>query len=62
MFTLLISVVIYSLLFIEKRIIFEYVLMIFVKAGAAAVAAAAKQRRHLGQVREHPYQRAGALS
>ncbi|XP_017783377.1 PREDICTED: protein held out wings isoform X2 [Nicrophorus vespilloides] len=29
-------------------------------AGAAAVAA--KQRRHLGQVREHPYQRAGALS
>jgi len=31
-------------------------------SGAAAVAAAAKQRRHLGQVREHPYQRAGALS
>lgn len=29
-------------------------------AGAAAVAA--KQRRHLGQLREHPYQRAGALS
>lgn len=25
-------------------------------------AAAAKQRRHLGQIREHPYQRAGALS
>jgi len=30
--------------------------------GAAAVAAVAKQRRHLGQIREHPYQRAGALS
>lgn len=30
--------------------------------GAAAMAAAAKQRRHLGQIREHPYQRAGALS
>ncbi|KAJ3666308.1 hypothetical protein Zmor_001758 [Zophobas morio] len=29
-------------------------------SGAAAVAA--KQRRHLGQIREHPYQRAGALS
>ncbi|XP_049821150.1 protein held out wings isoform X2 [Aethina tumida] len=28
-------------------------------SGAAAVA---KQRRHLGQIREHPYQRAGALS
>lgn len=27
-----------------------------------AAAAAAKQRRHLGQIREHPYQRAGALS
>ncbi|XP_014262667.1 protein held out wings isoform X3 [Cimex lectularius] len=31
-------------------------------SGAAAVAAVAKQRRHLGQIREHPYQRAGALS
>lgn len=31
-------------------------------SGAAAMAAAAKQRRHLGQIREHPYQRAGALS
>ncbi|XP_068911183.1 protein held out wings isoform X3 [Tenebrio molitor] len=29
-------------------------------SGAAAVAA--KQRRHLGQIREHPYQRTGALS
>ncbi|XP_045467701.1 protein held out wings isoform X3 [Harmonia axyridis] len=29
---------------------------------AAAAAAAAKQRRHLGQIRDHPYQRAGALS
>ncbi|XP_060526110.1 protein held out wings isoform X2 [Cylas formicarius] len=28
-------------------------------SGASAVA---KQRRHLGQIREHPYQRAGALS
>ncbi|XP_065347124.1 protein held out wings isoform X3 [Cloeon dipterum] len=28
----------------------------------AAGAAAAKQRRHLGQLREHPYQRAGAMS
>jgi protein quaking len=31
-----------------------------VHSGAAAVAA--KQRRHLGQIREHPYQRTGALS
>ncbi|XP_066906525.1 protein held out wings isoform X2 [Halyomorpha halys] len=31
-------------------------------SGAAAAAAVAKQRRHLGQIREHPYQRAGALS
>lgn len=31
-------------------------------SGAAAAAAIAKQRRHLGQIREHPYQRAGALS
>lgn len=29
---------------------------------ATGAAAAAKQRRHLGQIREHPYQRAGALS
>ncbi|XP_076226861.1 protein held out wings isoform X5 [Nomia melanderi] len=29
---------------------------------SGAAAAAAKQRRHLGQIREHPYQRAGALS
>ncbi|KAL0274925.1 UNVERIFIED_CONTAM: hypothetical protein PYX00_002944 [Menopon gallinae] len=28
----------------------------------AAAAAAVKQRRHLGQIREHPYQRAGAIS
>lgn len=28
----------------------------------AAGAMAAKQRRHLGQIRDHPYQRAGALS
>lgn len=33
--------------------------MIDLCVGAAAVA---KQRRHLGQIREHPYQRAGALS
>ncbi|XP_044757561.1 protein held out wings isoform X3 [Coccinella septempunctata] len=31
-------------------------------SGAAAAAVAAKQRRHLGQIRDHPYQRAGALS
>ncbi|KAF4521674.1 hypothetical protein B566_EDAN006262 [Ephemera danica] len=28
----------------------------------SGAAAAAKQRRHLGQLREHPYQRAGAMS
>ncbi|XP_076764740.1 protein held out wings-like isoform X6 [Xylocopa sonorina] len=33
-----------------------------VAAATAGAAAAAKQRRHLGQIREHPYQRAGALS
>ncbi|XP_034940923.1 protein held out wings isoform X6 [Chelonus insularis] len=31
-------------------------------ADHSGAAAAAKQRRHLGQIREHPYQRAGALS
>ncbi|XP_075230896.1 protein held out wings isoform X2 [Lycorma delicatula] len=31
-------------------------------SGAAAAAAVAKQRRHLSQIRDHPYQRAGALS
>ncbi|KAL3277138.1 hypothetical protein HHI36_012492 [Cryptolaemus montrouzieri] len=31
-------------------------------SGTSAAAVVAKQRRHLGQIREHPYQRAGALS
>ena len=34
----------------------------FVSVPVYPGAAAAKQRRHLGQLREHPYQRAGALS
>ncbi|XP_033226110.1 protein held out wings isoform X6 [Belonocnema kinseyi] len=34
----------------------------YATADHSGAAAAAKQRRHLGQIREHPYQRAGALS
>ncbi|XP_043593924.1 protein held out wings isoform X2 [Bombus pyrosoma] len=34
----------------------------YTTADNSGAAGAAKQRRHLGQIREHPYQRAGALS
>lgn len=43
-------------------IVFNYAFVINNLTYVAGAAMAAKQRRHLGQIRDHPYQRAGALS